>query len=110
MYSEKQVDGTVVWRPSLNLWKTQYAEEELIENYIRLNNWDILHTQHLSADFCVRWILDVEEQGMRIPYEETCIDDNDVLRHQPHLTAEDIRAARARLHAELDAKSDKKVE
>ena len=75
----------------------QYSEEELLEHYGELNNWDILAYQRLSAEFCVRWILDAEEWGVRMPYEEACIVDADVLNRQTHLTDEDLYMAREKL-------------
>ena len=97
MYGERQADGSMKWREGLNLRAKQYSEEELLEHYGELNNWDILAYQRLSAEFCVRWILDAEEWGVRMPYEEACIVDADVLNRQTHLTDEDLYMAREKL-------------
>ena len=104
MYTERLPDGTVRWHTCLDLQAKQYSEAEILEHYGELNNWDIIHTQRLSAEFCVRWILDAEEWGITMPYEEACIVDADVLNHQTHLTEDDLYRAREKLAHEQQTK------
>lgn len=88
-------DGTKEVYHCLDLQHQQYSEDELLEHYTQLDNRSILRTQKgLSADFCVKYLLDCEEWGIRLCYEEAYIFDADVLRHQPHLTQEDLQEAR----------------
>lgn len=95
----------------LEVDKEQYTEEQLVEEYAYLNNWTIIRKQkNLSADFCIRWILDVEERGIRIPYEEACIVDADVLKYQTHLTQDDLCEARRRLAPEFEEEKKKAEE
>ncbi len=84
----------------LDLQGQQYSEEELLEHYCELDNRSILRNQKLSADFCVRYLLDCAEWGIQLCFEEAWIHDVDVLRYQPHLTQEDLREARRRLEPE----------
>lgn len=94
-------DGTKEVYHCLDLQHQQYSEDELLEHYTQLDNRSILRTQKgLSADFCVKYLLDCEEWGIRLCYEEAYIFDADVLRHQPHLTQEDLQEARRRLEPE----------
>jgi hypothetical protein len=94
-------DGTTEVYRCLDLHNQQYSEEELLEHYCRIDNRSILRTQKgLSADFCVKYLLDCEDWGIRLCYEEAYIFDVDVLRHQPHLTQEDLQEARRRLEPE----------
>lgn len=96
---------------TLDITKNQYTEEQLIDQYRFLDNWAIIRKQkNLSADFCIRWILDVEERGIRISYEETFIVDADVLKYQKHLTQEDLREARRRLAPEFEEEKKKAEE
>ncbi len=87
--------------PPINLHGQQYTEEELLEHYCQIDNRTILRTQKgLSAEFCVRYLLDCADWGIRLCFEEAWIHDVDVLHYQKHLTQEDLREARRRLEPE----------
>lgn len=74
-----------------DLYKKKYSMEILEYNINNLQIKIILHTQKLSADFCAKYVLD--------EYYCTCDEDIDlisfyyVLRHQPHITEEELAIA-----------------
>jgi hypothetical protein len=75
----------------LDLYKKQYSLDILAHNINNLQIKIILHTQKLDADFCAKYILN--------DYYCTCMEDEDlinygyVLRHQPHITSEELDIA-----------------
>ncbi len=70
---------------SYNLYKHQYSEEILIECIEHISLTQILKTQSdLSADFVINYIL-FPSEDQYITSEESYIDDDYVLRYQPHL-------------------------
>lgn len=100
-FTRTRPDGTREVHVCLDLQGQQYSEDELLEHYCELDNRSILRTQKgLSADFCVKYLLDCAEWGIRLCFEEAWIHDVDVLRYQTHLTQEDLREARRRLEPE----------
>ena len=56
-----------------------------------LNKKVVLNTQHLTAHFCVRFILDMDiECGSEDSY---CYDKNHILSRQKHITSEEFDEA-----------------
>ena len=55
----------------------------------------ILHTQHLTPEFCIKYILSEDYASC---VEETYICDKDVLYHQPHITQEQLMEERKKLN------------
>jgi hypothetical protein len=66
----------------LDLNNNQYDMTTLKENIYAHNLWDILKTQKLTTDFCVKYILN---KNYQLTEEEEEITIKDVLILQPHL-------------------------
>jgi hypothetical protein len=71
----------------LDLNNNQYDMTVLKENIYAHNLWDILKTQVLTRDFCVKYILNKNYQMSK---EEEKITFQDVLRLQPHLEKREL--------------------
>jgi hypothetical protein len=80
------------------------CEEEIDNSDLRINKYDIktlernvdnlnmktcVNTQILTAEFCVKYVLN--EDYMSCIEDTYCIDTGYVLKRQPHLTYEEIR-------------------
>ena len=65
----------------LDLYNKQYYYKTLKEHIYAVNLWDILKTQTLTQDFCVKYILNKNYQ-----MNDENITFKDVLKFQPHLT------------------------
>jgi len=72
----------------------QYSISVLEENIDRLTNKTLLYTQKLTADFCVKYILNEEYSSC---VEETYINAYDVLQAQQHITKEELSEALKRV-------------
>ena len=72
-----------------DLRKNKYDIETLIRNINHLYIKTIVNTQILTAEFCVKYILD--EKYMTCIEDTYMIDFNYVLRKQPHITEEELR-------------------
>jgi hypothetical protein len=77
-----------------DLRKKKYSIDLLEKNIDNLSISIILKTQILTADFCVKYILNEEYASC---VEETYICDLDVLYHQPHIKHNDLYNARRNL-------------
>ena len=74
-----------------DLCGTQYCIAVLTMHMHYLNKKVVLNTQHLTADFCVRFILDMDiESGSEDSY---CYDKNHILSRQKHITSEEFDEA-----------------
>lgn len=78
-----------------DLRQKKYSIQLLEENINNLSISIILHTQILTPDFCVKYILNEDYASC---VEETYICDLDVLRRQPHITQDDLYNARIKLN------------
>lgn len=67
----------------IDLYKNQYSYEELKENIYSLSLSDILKTQKLTADFCVKYILNDKFQFLT---EDRSITLDTVKKYQTHLS------------------------
>lgn len=72
-----------------DLRKNKYDIETLIRNINHLYIKTIVNTQILTAEFCVKYILD--EKYMTCIEDTYLIDFNYVLQKQPHITEEELR-------------------
>ena len=70
-----------------DLYKNQYDYETLKTNIYAVSLIDILKTQKLNADFCVKYILNDEFQLLD---EDKCITINTITQYQPHIKEEDL--------------------
>lgn len=77
-----------------DLLKKKYSIELLEKNIDNLSISRILNTQILTAEFCVKYILNEEYASC---VEETYICDLDVLHKQPHIKQTELSAARIKL-------------
>lgn len=73
-----------------DLRKNKYDIETLIRNINHLYIKTIVNTQILTAEFCVKYILD--EKYMTCIEDTYLIDFNYVLQKQPHITEEELRS------------------
>ena len=71
----------------LDLYKKQYDLQFLKENIYAVSLWDILKTQVLTKEFCVKYILNknyqMEEADEKITFQ-------DVLRLQSHIDKREL--------------------
>jgi hypothetical protein len=74
-----------------DLKKKQHSMAVLEHNINNLEIKHILHTQTLDADFCAKYILD--EYYCTCREDEYLIDFWYVLKHQPHITEQELDAA-----------------
>ena len=72
-----------------DLRKNKYDIDTLIHNINHLYIKTIVNTQILTAEFCVKYILD--EKYMTCIEDTYLIDFNYVLHKQPHITEEELR-------------------
>ena len=72
-----------------DLRKNKYDIDTLIHNINHLYIKTIVYTQILTAEFCVKYILD--EKYMTCLEDTYLIDFNYVLQKQPHITKEELR-------------------
>ena len=72
-----------------DLCKNKYDIYTLIHNINHLYIKTIVNTQILTAEFCVKYILD--EKYMTCLEDTYLIDFNYVLQKQPHITKEELR-------------------
>ena len=70
----------------LDLYNNQYDLPILKEYIYAVSLWDILKTQKLTIDFCVKYILNKNYQLTK----EEAINFRDVLQFQPHLDKRDL--------------------
>lgn len=71
-----------------DLRKHKYSKNSLIKNIVNLNHKTILATQHLDADFCIKYILDMDiNSGNEDSY---IFDINYISSFQKHLSKEEL--------------------
>jgi len=92
-----------------DLYKAKYDIKTLEENMdsYNLNIKTLLRTQHLTPDFCVKYIIFNDEYAWY--NEETYIADGDVVYYQPHITMEQLRQAWVKLEEENPEKEKKPI-
>ena len=71
----------------LDLHNKQYDMQTLKENIYAVRLWDILKTQILTKEFCVKYILN---KNYQMEKEDEKITINDVLRLQSHILKIDL--------------------
>lgn len=81
-------DSSIIY--STDLYNRQYSLEELERNIDHLNHKILLSTQRLTAEFCVKHILDLNIKGGD---EDTYLFDvSYILERQPHLNEKELRS------------------
>lgn len=76
-----------------DLYKNQYNYETLKENIYVVSLLDIVKSQKLSVEFCVKYILN---ENFQFTKEEQSITVDTVLTYQPHITLFDLVTTRNR--------------
>ena len=71
----------------LDLYNKQYDMQILKENIYAVRLWDILKTQILTKEFCVKYILN---KNYQMEKEDETISFKDVLQMQPHILKKEL--------------------
>ena len=71
----------------LDLYNKQYDMQTLKENIYAVSLWDILKTQTITKEFCVKYILNKNYQMLE---EDEKITFKDVLQLQPHIDKREL--------------------
>ena len=87
----------------LDLQNKQYDMQTLKENIYAHNIWDILKTQVLTKEFCVKYILN---KNYQMTEEEEKITFKDVLQFQPHIDKRDLLVGIVNYSPEDDSYED----
>lgn len=83
-----------------DLYKNQYSRNILKDNIYAVSLLDILKTQRLSAEFCVKYILNPDFQLLN---EDQKIDTELVMELQPHISRVEL------VTAQVDASRKKQL-
>ena len=67
----------------LDLYNKQYDLNTLKENIFAVSLWDILKTQRLTSDFCIKYILNKTYQ---LDQKDETITIHDVIKLQSHIS------------------------
>lgn len=89
-----------------DLYQKEWSVADLEANINNLSLKTILHTQTITAEFAVRYILTTDDYASCA--EETYYDINDVLDLQPHLTRDEIISVARRIYSEKQNSKDEK--
>ena len=87
----------------LDLYNKKYDMKTLKENIYAVKLWDILKTQELTRDFCVKYIL---QKNYQMEEEDEKITFQDVLRLQPHIEKRDLLVGIVNYSPEDDSYED----
>jgi len=71
----------------LDLYNIQYDIQTLKENIFDLTLWDILKTQKLTCDFCVKYILN---KNYQLEEKDQKITIHDIIKLQSHISKFDL--------------------
>ena len=88
--SVKPID-TIEIIPIIQNYNLMYAKYDITileHNIDRLSLWNLLKTQILTHEFCIKYLLHPEEYGMCV--EDHYISRDDILLYQPHITMEQL--------------------
>jgi len=66
----------------------KYSEQELIDNLDKLSLRCILHTQKVSAEFCVKYFWDTDDKYMKDEDDDIYL--HEILIYQKHITEHDL--------------------
>lgn len=87
----------------LDLYNKQYDMQTLKEHIYAHNIWDILKTQKLTKEFCVKYILN---KNYQFTEEEEKITFKDVLSLQPHIDKRELLVGIVNYSPEDDSYED----
>ena len=71
----------------LDLYNIQYDIQTLKENIFDVALWDILKTQKLTCDFCVKYILN---KNYQLDQKDETITIHDVIKLQSHISKNEL--------------------
>lgn len=81
-----------------DLYKNQYNYEILKANIYAVSLIDILKTQVLTPDFCIKYILNPKFQLSEL---DKTITIHTVLEYQPHITFDELVVSLIKVHTQL---------
>jgi len=87
----------------LDLNNKQYDLQILKEHIYAVSLWDILKTQTLTGDFCVKYILN---KNYQMEKNDETITINDVVKLQPHISKIELLVAIANYSPDDDSYED----
>lgn len=76
----------MIYISNIDLENRIYNENDLIININHLHKRILVHTQHLSSEFCLKYILSSQRSGN----DDSIIDINYILSFQKHLSWNDF--------------------
>ena len=88
---------------SIDLFNNKYNYETLKTHIYQLKLMDILKTQTLTPEFCAKYILNKRYQWTN---EEKQLSMDDVLKHQSHISKEDLAFAMLIFDTDYDSFDD----
>ena len=68
--------------------RNRYSEQELIDNLDTITLYAILVSQKVSAEFCVQYFWHMEDKYMKDEHDDIYL--HQILKHQPHISEEDL--------------------
>ena len=87
----------------LDLYNKQYDLQMLKEHIYAVRLWDILKTQKLNCEFCVKYILN---KNYQMEKNDELITINDIVNLQPHISKRELLVGIANYSQEDDSYED----
>ncbi len=87
----------------LDLYNIYYDLQTLKENIFDVSLWDILKTQKLTSDFCVKYILN---KNYQLEKKDETITILDVIKLQSHISKYDLLVGMANYSPDDDSYED----
>jgi len=87
----------------IDLHNIQYDLQILKENIFDVSLWDILKTQKLTSDFCVKYILN---KNYQLEKKDQTITIHDVIKLQSHISKSDLLVGMANYSPDDDSYED----
>jgi hypothetical protein len=87
----------------IDLYNKQYDLQILKEHIYAVSLWDILKTQRLTSNFCVKYILN---KNYQMEKNDETITINDVVNLQPHISKIELLVAIANYSPDDDSYED----
>jgi hypothetical protein len=90
-----------------DLYNTQFTYDQLKDNIYNLCLLDIVKTQVLDAEFCIKYILNSDFQ---LTPEEQKITIHDIKQYQHHISNEEFNIAFRKIHYSKILKNLKRID
>ncbi len=94
---------SLIYAMKLDLHNNKYSYETLKKHIYQVNMSDVLKTQILTPEFCVKYILNSRYQ---LRPEEKELTSDDVLKYQPHINKYDLKRAILTFDSDYDSFDD----